>query len=95
MANQESTTRTLLVALVVCLVSSVFVAGAAVALKPTQAENRLLDKQRSILAIAGLGEPGMSGKEVRRCSTVASPPRWSTCRAAPSAMPRTRSATTR
>lgn len=34
MANQESTTRTLLVALVVCLVSSVFVAGAAVALKP-------------------------------------------------------------
>lgn len=65
MANQESTTRTLLVALVVCLVSSVFVAGAAVALKPTQAENRLLDKQRSILAIAGLGEPGMSGKEVK------------------------------
>ena len=44
MANQESTTRTLLVALVVCLVSSVFVAGAAVALKPTQAENRQIGR---------------------------------------------------
>ncbi|WP_252271518.1 Na(+)-translocating NADH-quinone reductase subunit C [Pseudomonas subflava] len=65
MANKESTVRTLTVAVLVCLVCSVFVAGAAVALKPTQAENRLLDKQRSILAIAGLGQPGMSGKEVQ------------------------------
>ena len=65
MANKESTVRTLTVAVLVCLVCSVFVAGAAVALKPTQAENRQLDKQRSILAIAGLGEAGMSGKEVK------------------------------
>ena len=42
-----------------------FVAGAAIALKPTQVENRLLDKQRSILAIAGLGEAGMSGAKVK------------------------------
>ena len=49
MANKESTVRTLTVAVLVCLVCSVFVAGAAVALKPTQAENRQLDKQRSIL----------------------------------------------
>ncbi|NLC00607.1 MAG: Na(+)-translocating NADH-quinone reductase subunit C, partial [Pseudomonas formosensis] len=66
MSNQkESTARTLTVALLVCLVCSVFVAGAAVALRPTQEANRQLDKQRSILAIAGLGEPGMSGKEVK------------------------------
>lgn len=65
MANKESTVRTLTVAVLVCLVCSVFVAGAAVALKPTQAENRQLDKQRSILAIAGLGEAGMSAKEVK------------------------------
>lgn len=65
MANKESTGRTLTVAVLVCLVCSVFVAGAAVALKPTQAENRQLDKQRSILAIAGLGEPGMSAQEVK------------------------------
>jgi len=64
-SQKESTARTLLVALLVCLVCSVFVAGAAVALKPTQVDNRLLDKQRSILAIAGLGKPGMSGAEVK------------------------------
>lgn len=66
MANQkESTIRTLLVALVVCLVCSIFVAGGAVALKPVQVENRELDKQRSILSIAGLGQPGMSASEVK------------------------------
>jgi Na+-transporting NADH:ubiquinone oxidoreductase subunit C len=62
---QESTLRTLMVALIVCLVCSVFVAGAAVALKPVQVENRLLDRQRSILAIAGLGEANMSAKAVK------------------------------
>lgn len=66
MSNQkESTARTLTVALLVCLVCSVFVAGAAVALKPIQVDNRLLDKQRSILAIAGLGDPGMSASQVK------------------------------
>jgi len=64
-ANKESTVRTLTVAVLVCLVCSVFVAGAAVALKPAQVENRQLDKQRSILAIAGLGEAGMSAREVK------------------------------
>ncbi|ACO77677.1 Na(+)-translocating NADH-quinone reductase subunit C [Azotobacter vinelandii CA] len=66
MSNQkESTVRTLTVALVVCLVCSVFVAGAAVALKSTQVENKELDKQRSILAIAGLGDADLSGKQVK------------------------------
>ncbi len=64
-SQKESTLRTLMVALIVCLVCSVFVAGGAVALKPVQVENRLLDKQRSILAIAGLGEEGMSAKQVK------------------------------
>ncbi len=64
-SQKESTTRTLTVALLVCLVCSVFVAGAAVALKPTQVENRLLDKQRSILAIAGLSKPGMSANQIK------------------------------
>jgi len=62
--QQESTVRTLMVALIVCMVCSVFVAGAAIALRPLQVENRLLDKQRSILAIAGLGEDGMSAKQI-------------------------------
>ncbi|PAU66401.1 Na(+)-translocating NADH-quinone reductase subunit C [Pseudomonas sp. PIC25] len=64
-SQKESTVRTLTVAVLVCLVCSVFVAGAAVALKPTQLDNRLLDKQRSILSIAGLGQPGMPAREVK------------------------------
>lgn len=64
-SQKESTARTLLVALLVCLVCSVFVAGAAVALRPIQIENSQLDKQRSILRIAGLGDPSMSGAQVK------------------------------
>ena len=65
MSDKESTRRTLFVALVVSLVASVFVAGSSVALKPVQIENRLLDKQRSILAIAGLGQDKLSSREVK------------------------------
>lgn len=65
MSDKESTRRTLFVALVVSLVASVFVAGSSVALKPVQIENRLLDKQRSILAIAGLGPDRLSSREVK------------------------------
>jgi Na+-transporting NADH:ubiquinone oxidoreductase subunit C len=62
--NHESTTRTLLVALVVSLISSVIVAGSAVLLKPIQLENRLIDKQRNILSIAGIGSENLSSREV-------------------------------
>lgn len=65
MSNKESTGRTLFVALAVSLVASVFVAGSAIALKPVQIENRLLDKQRSILAIAGLGGDNLSSAQVK------------------------------
>lgn len=64
--QKETIGRTLLVALAVCLVCSVFVAGAAVSLKPLQQENALLDKQRSILRVAGMVAEGASGAEVRR-----------------------------
>jgi Na+-transporting NADH:ubiquinone oxidoreductase subunit C len=61
----ESITRTLTVAFLVCLVCSVLVSAAAVLLKPVQVENRLLDKQRSILDIAGLINPGMTDDDIR------------------------------
>ena len=67
-SKKESTVRTLLVALTVSLVASVFVAGSAVALKPVQLENRLLDKQRSIVAIAGLGDD-LSSAEIKALFT--------------------------
>ena len=52
--NNDSIGKTLLVVLVLCLVCSIVVAGSAVGLKPRQQEQRALDKQRNILAVAGL-----------------------------------------
>lgn len=62
-SKKESVARTLTVALLVCLVCSVVVSAAAVALKPVQTTNKLQDKQRNILQIAGLFEPGVSVQE--------------------------------
>lgn len=62
-AKKESVARTLTVALLVCLVCSVVVSAAAVALKPVQTTNKLQDKQRNILQIAGLFDPAVSVRE--------------------------------
>jgi len=58
--TSESGRKTVLVALAVCLVCSVLVAGAAVALKPTQAANQEADRKRNIVEVAGLMAPGLS-----------------------------------
>ncbi|MBL4611230.1 Na(+)-translocating NADH-quinone reductase subunit C [Halopseudomonas sp.] len=62
-SKRESVSRTIMVALLVCLVCSVVVSVAAVALKPVQITNQLLDKKRNILSIAGLLEEGVSVDE--------------------------------
>lgn len=62
-SNRESVSRTIMVALLVCLVCSVVVSVAAVSLKPVQITNQLLDKKRNILSIAGLLEEGVSVEE--------------------------------
>ncbi len=54
----DSTKKTLAVALVMCLACSIVVAGAAVLLRPMQSENAALDRKRNILAVAGLLQPG-------------------------------------
>lgn len=59
MAGKDSTTRTLTVAAVLCVVCSVFVSAAAVVLFPKQEENKLLDKKKNILAAAGMYEKGI------------------------------------
>jgi Na+-transporting NADH:ubiquinone oxidoreductase subunit C len=60
----DSKKKTLFVALATCLVCSVLVSAAAVALKPMQEENKAFDKKRNILEIAGLMEPGKSVDEL-------------------------------
>jgi len=59
-ANNDSIQKTLLVAVLLCLVCSIIVAGSAVSLKPIQVQNKLEDKKKNILAAAGLLQEGKS-----------------------------------
>jgi Na+-transporting NADH:ubiquinone oxidoreductase subunit C len=53
----DTAVRTLLVAFVVSLVCSSFVASAAVVLKPRQVANAIMEMRRNILEVAGLLDP--------------------------------------
>ncbi|ARN75579.1 Na(+)-translocating NADH-quinone reductase subunit C [Oceanicoccus sagamiensis] len=54
MANKETTSKTIIVALVLCIVCSLVVSSAAVLLKDQQDANKKLDRYSNILAAAGL-----------------------------------------
>lgn len=54
----NSTSYIIKFALVVCVACSLLVSSAAVLLKSRQKQNALLDKQRNVLSVAGLLEPG-------------------------------------
>ncbi|MCG5051988.1 MAG: Na(+)-translocating NADH-quinone reductase subunit C [Myxococcales bacterium] len=64
---QHSTAYTIGFAAAVCGVCSLFVAGSAVALKPRQLDNKAIDRQLKVLAVAGLMEGGedLSKEQVR------------------------------
>ena len=53
---KNSVGQTFGVALLLCVVCSIMVSGAAVVLKPTQSANKLLDKKQIILTAAGLAD---------------------------------------
>lgn len=63
MSNKETVSKTLIVALTLCIVCSLVVAGSAVLLKDMQVANKALDRQSNILAAAGLLEAGKSVTE--------------------------------
>ena len=67
MANNNDTMgKTLFVVVALCLVCSIIVAGSAVGLKPTQEQQKLLDKQRNVLEVSGLlGNITLSGEQIR------------------------------
>ena len=52
--SKETTSKTITVALALCIVCSLVVSGAAVGLKEMQKANKLVDRQTNILAAAGL-----------------------------------------
>jgi Na+-transporting NADH:ubiquinone oxidoreductase subunit C len=60
--SNESTMKTVVVATVLSVVCSIALAAAVTLLKPIQTENRELEKQRKILAAAGLLEEGKGDK---------------------------------
>jgi Na+-transporting NADH:ubiquinone oxidoreductase subunit C len=68
--SNDSISKTLLVAFLLCLVCSVVVSTAAVVLKPAQEANKLLDKQKNILIAAGLsdgrGDIGKQFEQVKK-----------------------------
>ncbi|MEM8802065.1 MAG: Na(+)-translocating NADH-quinone reductase subunit C [Pseudomonadota bacterium] len=55
--SPDSVPKTIFVAVSVCLVASMVVSAAAVALRPAQAVNALKDKQVNILQVAGIYDP--------------------------------------
>lgn len=55
---RDSTGYTVGFAVAVCVICGIGVAGAAVALGPRQAENKVLDQQKQVLYVAGLLKPG-------------------------------------
>lgn len=63
MASKESLGNTIKVALLLCIVCSVFVSASAVLLRPLQQANKDLDRKANILAAAGLLKPGVSVDE--------------------------------
>ena len=60
MAKKESVGRTFAAIIVLCLVCSVVVSGAAVLLKPQQELNKALDVQTNIVQVAGLGRENVA-----------------------------------
>lgn len=60
----DSPKKTVVVALALCLVCSIVVAGAAVLLKPMQLTNQAIDRKKNIVEVAGLLEEGKSVDEI-------------------------------
>lgn len=65
MSNNDSTQKTLIVALLLCIVCSVIVSTASVMLKPAQVANKAKDFKINILKAGGLYEKGIGeGKSI-------------------------------
>ena len=64
MPHEHSGKRIFGVAFVLCVVCATLLTTATVLLRPVQQANRLLERQRNVLAVAGLWEPGRSVEEM-------------------------------
>lgn len=60
MASKDSVSFTVKIALLLCVVCSIFISSAAVILKPFQEANKTLDRNKNILAAAGMFNPDVN-----------------------------------
>lgn len=63
--NKDSVGGTLTVVILLSLICALIVAGSAVLLKPTQEEQKVLDKQKNILSVAGLLQSGGKADQIK------------------------------
>ncbi|RRD41202.1 hypothetical protein, partial [Tessaracoccus sp. OH4464_COT-324] len=63
--NKDSIGGTISVVVLLSLACSIIVAGSAVLLKPTQEEQKQLDKQKNILSVAGLLQADTKASQVK------------------------------
>jgi len=63
-SNKESTTKTITVAFLLCIVCSIVVASSVVLLKPIQEKNKALNLKANILAAAGLLQANATPAEI-------------------------------
>lgn len=64
--NKDSTFGTIAVVTGLCLVCSIVVSVAAVGLRPAQQENKALDKQSNILAVAGVDVTAVAKRDLAK-----------------------------
>ena len=62
--SNDDPRKIVVVAVVLCLVCSVVVSAAAISLRPLQEANKLQEKRRNILQVAGLMQPGADVDEL-------------------------------
>ncbi|TDQ56222.1 Na+-transporting NADH:ubiquinone oxidoreductase subunit C [Mesocricetibacter intestinalis] len=63
--NKDSVGGTISIVVLLSLICSVIVAGSAVLLKPTQEEQKQLDKQKNILSVAGLLDSNTKPSQIK------------------------------
>ena len=73
MSNKESTSKTLIVAFLLCIVCSIVVSASVILLKPIQETNKALNLKTNILAAAGLLVDGATGEEIETLFTTIKP----------------------
>ena len=66
MSSNGGTSKTLVVALALCIVCSVIVSAAVVILKPIQEVNKTLDRKRNILAAAGMLQKNATAEDINQ-----------------------------